>query len=39
MIKMFKYYINCVRWLYKNRTWTNTRQKFKRMAKEVDYDK
>lgn len=29
------YYLRCIRWLYKHRNWNNTRQKFKRMAKEV----
>lgn len=33
-----KYYFQCIKWLYKNRTWTNTRQKFKRMAKDVDME-
>lgn len=27
-----KYYIFCIRWLWKNRNWTNTRQKFKAMV-------
>ncbi len=33
-MKKIKYYIFCIRWLYKNRTWDNTRQKFKAMEKE-----
>ena len=28
---MFKYYWFCIRWLWNNRTWQNTRQKFKAM--------
>lgn len=29
-----KYYIFSIRWLWKNRKWNNTRQKFKAMDKE-----
>ena len=28
------YYLFCIRWLWKNRTWENTRQKFKAMERE-----
>lgn len=38
MSKKFKYYWNCIKWLYRNRDWKNTRQKFKRMAREIGYD-
>ena len=31
---MIKYYIFCLRWLYKNREWANTRQKFKAMERD-----
>lgn len=31
---MIKYYLFCIRWLYKNRDWYNTRQKFKAMQKD-----
>ncbi len=34
-MKKIKYYIACVRWLWKNRDWSNTRQKFKAMEKEI----
>lgn len=27
------YYLFCIRWLWKNRDWENTRQKFKAMEK------
>ena len=29
-----KYYLFCVKWLYKNRNWENTRQKFRAMERE-----
>lgn len=29
-----KYYLFCVKWLWRNRHWENTRQKFKAMEKE-----
>ena len=28
-----KYYLFCIRWLWKNREWENTRQKFKAMER------
>lgn len=28
-----KYYIFCIKWLWKHREWQNTRQKFKAMEK------
>lgn len=28
---MIKYYLFCIKWLWNNRTWDNTRQKFKAM--------
>lgn len=28
-----RYYLFCIRWLWKNREWENTRQKFKAMEK------
>lgn len=31
---MFKYYIFRIRWLWKNRTWSNTRQKFKALERD-----
>ena len=33
LMKKLKYYIFCIKWLWKNRTWENTRQKFKAMEK------
>lgn len=30
---MLKYYIFCVKWLWRNRDWGNSRQKFKAMEK------
>ena len=31
-----KYYIFSIRWLWKNRKWDNTRQKFKRMSEDYE---
>ena len=28
-----RYYLFCIKWLWKNREWENTRQKFKAMEK------
>lgn len=33
MLKI-KYYLFCIKWLYKNRTWGDSRQKYKRMNKD-----
>ena len=33
-MKKIKYYLFCIKWLYKNRKWDNTRQKFKKMDKD-----
>ncbi len=33
LMKKLKYYWFCVKWLWKNRDWDNTRQKFKAMEK------
>lgn len=30
---MIKYYLFCIKWLYQNRNWENSRQKFKAMEK------
>lgn len=30
---MIKYYIFAIRWLWKNRRWSNTRQKFKALER------
>ena len=30
---MIKYYLFCIRWLWKNRNWSDTRQKYKAMNK------
>ncbi len=35
MMKKLKYYYQCARWLWKNRTWRGTRQKYKAMEKEL----
>lgn len=35
MIKKLKYYYQCGRWLWKNRDWKGTRQKYKTMEKEL----
>jgi len=35
-MKQIKYYLFCIRWLWKNRDWKNTRQKFKRMDKDAE---
>lgn len=32
-MRRIKYYLFCIGWLYKNRTWYGTRQKFKAMIK------
>lgn len=34
-MKKIRYYMFCIKWLWKNRDWRNTRQKFK--ALERDY--
>lgn len=33
-VRKLKYYIFCIKWLWENRQWENTRQKFKTMEKE-----
>jgi hypothetical protein len=33
-MEKLKYYIFCIRWLYKNKNWGNSRQKFKVMDKD-----
>ena len=35
-MKKIKFYMRCIKWLYKNREWKNTRQKFKAMMRECD---
>lgn len=32
-MKQLKYYIFCIRWLWRNREWSNTRQKFKALER------
>lgn len=32
-MRKIKYYLKALRWLWKNRTWENTRQKWKALAK------
>ena len=32
-MKKIKYYLFCIKWLWKNRNWANTRQKWKRLEK------
>jgi len=34
-MKIFRYYYRCIKWLWENRNWQNTRQKWKAMDKEV----
>lgn len=34
-MKKFKYYYRCIKWLWRNRNWQNSRQKWKAMEKEV----
>lgn len=34
MINKLRYRFFCIKWLWKNRDWANTRQKFKAMKKE-----
>lgn len=31
---MIKYYLFCIKWLWNNRKWANTRQKFKAMERD-----
>lgn len=31
---MIKYYLFCIRWLWKNREWRSSRQKFKAMERD-----
>jgi hypothetical protein len=33
--EMVSYYFRCIKWLWKNKKWENTRQKFKAMDNEV----
>lgn len=33
-MRKIKYYLFCIRWLWKNREWESTRQKFKRLDKD-----
>jgi hypothetical protein len=35
---MIKYYLFCIKWLYKHRNWKNTRQKFKAMEKAYEQE-
>lgn len=35
-MKKIKYYLRCIKWLYKNRDWTNNRQKWRAMMREVN---
>lgn len=35
-MKKVRYYYRCAKWLFKNREWSNTRQKFKAMLREVE---
>ena len=35
MIKKLKYYYQCAKWLWKNRNWTGTRQKYRAMEREL----
>lgn len=35
-MKKIKYYLFCIKWLWKNRDWQNTRQKFKTMNRECN---
>lgn len=32
---MIRFYFKCIKWLWENRNWQNTRQKWKAMDKEV----
>ena len=33
-MKKIRYYIFCIKWLWKNRNWENTRQKWKAFERE-----
>jgi len=33
IVRMIKYYIFCIRWLWQNREWANTRQKFRALER------
>jgi hypothetical protein len=35
-MKKVRYYLFVIRWLWRNREWANTRQKFKAMEKEAN---
>lgn len=37
-MRKLKYYYRCIEWLWKNRKWENTRQKWKAMDKQVRLD-
>lgn len=34
-MKKLKYYIFCTRWLWKHRTWADTRQKYKALERDL----
>lgn len=36
MIKKLRYRFFCIKWLWKNRDWKDTRQKFKAMNREFE---
>lgn len=35
-LKKLKYYLFCIRWLWKNKEWSETRQKYKAMNREYE---
>jgi len=36
MKEKLKFYYRCAKWLWRNKEWSNTRQKFKAMLREVE---
>ena len=38
MIQKLKFYARCVKWLYRHRNCANTRQKYRRMQRELGKD-
>ena len=38
-MRKIRYYLFCIKWLYKNRDWKSTRQKYKQMEKDFKNSK
>ena len=38
-MRKIRYYLFCIKWLYKNKDWKNTRQKYKKKKKDFKNSK